>query len=84
MSRNLGLLLRLIGPLIEILALMTYLEYRGRGVRFLGASVEMLCFIAIGLGLCFVLVGLALSNRRPRKRPPSFRLDLGSEGDEEV
>ncbi len=80
MSRNLGLLLRLVGPLIEIVALMAYLQNRGRDVRILGVPVETLCFVGIGLGLCLVIAGLGLSYRRPRPRKrPSFDLDLGME-----
>lgn len=85
MSRNLGLLLRLVGPLIQLLALMVYLEYRGRGARFLGAPVETLCLIGIGLGLILVVLGLILSMRRGqrRRRPPSLELRLGSDKNRE-
>lgn len=79
MSRSLGLVLRLVGPLIQFLALFAYLEYRGRGARLLGVPVESLCFTAIGLGLLLVLAGLALSYHRPRprSRARTFDLDLG-------
>lgn len=75
-----GILLRLLGPLIEIVAVLGFVQYRGRGVRVGGIPLETLCWAGFGLGLVCVASGLyltALRPRRPRRSSGRFDLDLG-------
>jgi hypothetical protein len=80
---QLGLLFRLLGPLVELLSVLGLVQYRGQDVRYAGVPIQSLCWAGFGLGLILVVLGLGLTAFRPkaRRRPPSFRLDLG-EGSE--
>jgi hypothetical protein len=77
-----GILLRLLGPLIEIVSVLAFVQYRGRGVRLLGFPIETLCWTGFGLGLVLVVTGLGLTSFRPRRRKPSRRFDLDLGPDE--
>ena len=84
MRRELGLLLRMFGPFIEILAVLAYIQYGGRTIPGLGVPVRIVCFAAMGLGLVMVLLGLALSflgTRRGRRESAhrGFDLNLGAD-----
>ena len=80
MRREIGLILRMTGPFIEILAVLTYIQYGSRTVPGLGLPVRLVCFGAMGLGLALVVIGLALSfggrSRRERRDPERRRFDL--------
>ncbi len=78
--RLLGLVFRMLGPIIEILSVFALLRFRGRGLRLAGVPVETLCFLGFGLGLVLVFAGLWLSYASPRRaRPaPRYDLDLGT------
>lgn len=67
-SRRMGLLLRLMGPLIEVVCVAALLRWGGQGVTVLGRPVEPLLYGGLGLGLALVVVGLILSTRRVRDR----------------
>ena len=70
MKPDTGMILRLLGPLIEIISLMTLLRNRGQDVRILSIPVEQVCYLGIIIGFTFVVVGLFLSQlRRERNRP---------------
>lgn len=85
MRRELGLLLRMLGPFIEILAVLAYIQYGGRTIPGLGVPVRLACFAAMGLGLALVVLGLALSfggMRRGHRRESTrrgFDLNLGAD-----
>jgi hypothetical protein len=74
-----GIILRLLGPLIEIVSVIGFVQFRGRDARVGGVPVESLCFAGFGLGLVLVVAGLSLTAFRPRRRKtrPRFTLDLG-------
>jgi hypothetical protein len=60
MRKNLGMLLRLLGPLLQVLCLFGLLspEFRGRQVgRF---SVELLLYCGFAFGILLVITGLIL------------------------
>ncbi len=69
MKPNTGAVLRVIGPIIEILSLMTLLRNRGQDVRIVGVPIEQICYVGVIAGFTLVIVGLFLSQfRRERDR----------------
>jgi hypothetical protein len=73
MQPGLGTILRLLGPLIEIVCIIGLFQVRGRGQSVLGLPLEYLFYAGIAAGFVVVLVGIALSRRPVR---PKDRWDL--------
>ena len=77
--RRVGLVMRLIGPLIEFPCLFTLLAIRGEHRTFLKFPVEPWLMAGVVLGISLIIVGLFLSYFL--KPPPPKRmirdLDLG-------
>jgi hypothetical protein len=66
-----ALVLRMVGPLIELACLYGLFAHRGRGERIAGVPVETLCYLGLAVGFLIVLAGLTLVRRvQPTKRPP--------------
>lgn len=68
MRQETGFLLRLIGPLIEIVCVLLWIKYRGQGIRYAGVPLETLLFIGVGVGLAMVILGLLASRKRGSAR----------------
>ncbi|WP_435007551.1 hypothetical protein P12x_004820 [Tundrisphaera lichenicola] len=69
MNPRTGLLLRLLGPLIEIICLILLMRVRDQGRTVLGIPAEYPLYAGLALGLALVIVGLTFSRpatRRPR------------------
>ena len=65
-----GLLLRMLGPLIEILCLYGLISTRGQGRTLAGLPVDYLFYAGLALGLGLVVAGLTLVRRvQPSRRP---------------
>jgi hypothetical protein len=64
-AQQIGLVLRLLGPLIELVCAIVYFQYRYRDHRgsFLGWPVEKWCFVGVGVGVAVWLTGWVLLTR---------------------
>jgi hypothetical protein len=67
MDARTGLVLRLVGPLIEIVCVLILVNVRDRGRLALGVPVEYFLYAGLALGLTLVVVGLTCV--RPRRDP---------------
>ncbi|HEU5118993.1 MAG TPA: hypothetical protein VFT74_20550 [Isosphaeraceae bacterium] len=76
-AQQIGLILRLLGPLIELVCAIVYFQfrYRNRSGEFLGWPVEKWCFVGVGIGLAVWVTGWVLLTRRPSK-PSKNQADL--------
>lgn len=77
MNPQTGLVLRLVGPLIQIVCAAIWIRTRDLGYRIADVRLETILMIGFGLGLGMVVAGLFLS-RRPTKESPISPLDLGT------
>jgi hypothetical protein len=69
-----GLVLRLLGPLIQLACMAGLARYWRRGATLFGQPVEHYFLAGFFIGLCLVIVGIALTRRvRPTRRPPISR-----------
>ena len=69
MSARTGLILRLLGPLIEVICLILLLQVRDRGRTYLGVPAEYPLYAGLAIGFGMVVVGLTFARpatRRPR------------------
>ncbi len=81
-TRTLGVVLRLVGPLLQMVGIVLFLDTRDRGRTIAGVSARTAGLGLVAAGLVIVIVGLLLSGRRPkRKRMPRHELDLPEGGD---
>lgn len=66
-AQQIGLVLRLLGPLIELICAIVYFQFRFRDHRgeFLGWPVEKWCFAGVGVGLAVWVTGWILLTRKP-------------------
>jgi len=67
---RIGMVLRLLGPLIECLCLIVLMRSGNRGNTFLGLPIEPFLYAGLACGLVMVIVGLLLSRsaaRHPRE-----------------
>jgi hypothetical protein len=66
-----AVLLRLLGPLIELPCAIGVVRYWGKGVTWLGKPAEHYFMAGMFIGLCLVIAGLTLSKRpQPARRRP--------------
>src|SRR4051812_43647244 len=73
MKPGTALVLRLLGPMIELPCAVGLIRFWNRGVTWLGMPLESLFIAGLFVGLCMVLAGLTLVKRvQPARRP---RLD---------
>ena len=70
MSPQTGLMLRMTGPLIEVVCLIALLRDRANPGTFLGQPVEYLCYGGFFVGFAMVVAGLALVKPARKRRPP--------------
>jgi hypothetical protein len=68
-TARIGLVLRLIGPVLEIACIGLLLGNFGRGRSVFGQPIEPLLYLGVALGLAMVALGLGLSSHRPGRRP---------------
>lgn len=68
MRPGIGLILRVVGPLIEFACVFALVSNRGRGRTVVGVPLDNLLYAGILLGLVLVVAGLALSPFRSRTR----------------
>ena len=71
-SPPVGLLFRLIGPLIEIICLISLQKWGGRGIDVAGLPIEYLLYAGLAFGFVLVVLGLTWFRSRPdalRDRP---------------
>jgi hypothetical protein len=72
MKPSTGIVLRLVGPLIEIVCIMLIFALPAREIRIGGVRLLDILYGGIGFGLLLVIAGLTLVQRQPRsrRRPP--------------
>jgi hypothetical protein len=68
MRPEIGLILRVVGPLIQFACLFALVSNRGRGRTVGGVSLDTLLYAGILFGLILVVAGLALGPFRTRRR----------------
>ena len=68
MRSQTGLVLRLLGPLIEVVGIATLFQIRGRRYVVLGIEGETLCYAAIVVGFALVVVGLTVGRTAPKPK----------------
>ncbi|WP_169976715.1 hypothetical protein [Tautonia rosea] len=68
-TSRIGLVLRLIGPVLEIVCIGLLLGNFGRNRSLFGQPAEPLLYFGVALGLAMVALGLGLSTPRPGRRP---------------
>lgn len=73
-----GMSLRLLGPVVEIVGLILLLDPRSERIGFAGMRARPLAFTLISVGLVMVIAGLVLSTswRRRRSKGGDKRPDL--------
>lgn len=70
MNPRTGILLRLLGPLIEIACAATLMKTWGQGRTFAGVRLESLLMLGFLVGFSMVVAGLSLVRRtHPTRRP---------------
>ena len=67
-TARIGLVLRLLGPAIEIVCIGLLLWGFGRGRTGFGQALEPLLYVGVAVGLAMVAIGLGLSAPRTRLR----------------
>jgi hypothetical protein len=70
MKPSTGALLRLLGPLIEVICLVLLLRYPGDRVLVAGYPLRYLLYGGILAGLFMVIAGITLVKRPQRARRP--------------
>ena len=71
MKPQTGLVLRLLGPLIEIACAAVLMKTWGQRRTVLGMPIEPLLMTGFALGLGLVIAGLTMVKRtQPARRPP--------------
>jgi hypothetical protein len=70
MKPSTGLLLRLLGPLIQLLCVALLIAYPGEGVFIAWLPLRYLYYAGFAVGLMMVIAGLTLVKRvQPAQRP---------------
>lgn len=65
---RIGLVFRLLGPLIECVCLIVLMRFGNRGNTLLGLPIEPLLYVGLACGFVLVIVGLFLSRSAARHR----------------
>jgi hypothetical protein len=68
-SRETGLLLRVLGPLIEVICLVLLFSFPGEGRDIAGLPLRPFLYGGIVFGLVLVIAGLTLARREVPSRP---------------
>ncbi|HEV3167624.1 MAG TPA: hypothetical protein VGZ22_26705 [Isosphaeraceae bacterium] len=68
MKQETGLVLRMVGPLIEVVCLALLFGSRGKGWTLAGVRVEWLLYAGFAVGFLLVGVGLILARPAPKRR----------------
>lgn len=69
MTARIAMILRLLGPLIEVVCLIVLLKVRDQGRLILGMPIEYPLYAGLAVGFALVVIGLIFSRtatRRPR------------------
>jgi phosphoglycerol transferase MdoB-like AlkP superfamily enzyme len=78
-SRETGLLMRMLGPLIEVICLVLLFSFPGEERRIAGLPLRPFLYGGIAFGLILVIAGLTLVRRevpsRPFEREPADPVD---------
>lgn len=82
-SQQIGLILRLMGPPIELLCALVYVWFRFQSQNrwFLGWPVENWCFVGIGIGLAVWITGWILLIRKPTRTAAHIPEPMDTERD---
>ncbi|CAN5795128.1 hypothetical protein BH23PLA1_BH23PLA1_12400 [soil metagenome] len=72
MSPWIGLVLRLLGPALQLACIALLFQVRGQERTILGVPLEWFCYTGLVLGVILVVLGLGISlpgtrSRRPRR-----------------
>ena len=79
MKPQTGILLRLLGFLVEISCAAILMKTRGAESKVAGMPLETLLYVGFAIGLMMVIAGLTLVPKKSRKGRPSIPdLDLGA------
>ncbi len=68
MQAQTGLILRLLGPLLEVIGIAVLFQTRGRPYVVLGVAAETLCYAVIVVGFALVVVGLTVGRAAPKPK----------------
>jgi hypothetical protein len=79
-SRETGLLMRMLGPLIEVICLVLLFSFPGEGREIAGLPLRPFLYGGIAFGLVLVIAGLTLVRRDVPSRP--YREESAEPGDE--
>ena len=60
MSSPAGLVLRLLGPLLQVACFAALMRWGGQGRSVAGVAVDHWCFAGFGVGLVLVVLGLTV------------------------
>jgi hypothetical protein len=81
-SRETGMLMRVVGPLIEVVCLVLLFSFPGEDRRIGGLPLRPFLYGGIACGLLLVIAGLTLARRevptRPFEKDPVDPVDHGS------
>ncbi len=80
MTPQTGLILRMLGPLIQLTCAAILLKTWGEGRTVAGVKLDSLLMLGFFVGLVLVVAGISLS-RRPRRKAKSSALDLDLDRD---
>lgn len=72
---RIGLIFRLLGPVLEIVCIGLLLYGAGRDRSLLGFPLENFLYLGVALGLAMVAIGLGMTPPRLRARPSRRDLD---------
>lgn len=74
-ARSIGQVLRLAGPALQVLCLITLLSRRGAGAGGEASALEIACYIGFVVGVVLVVAGLMLTSWGGGSHPDGRRGD---------
>lgn len=80
MKPQTGILLRLLGPMLQLFCAATLMRSWGEGRTFLGIQLDSLLMLGFLVGLTMVVLGLTMV-RKPGRGAKSSALDLDLDRD---